>query len=63
MDDTFYQSQGWVPIALIPDYLLAEMSSVGLEWHGVELESPSAELFTNSGQQRSGYRSRCRPAP
>lgn len=35
---------------LIPDFLIAEMSSIGIEWHGVELESPFAELFTSSGQ-------------
>lgn len=35
---------------LIPDFLLAESSSVGLEWHGVELKSPFARLFTSSGR-------------
>ena len=35
---------------LIPDFLVAEMSSVGLEWYGVELESPADEMFTSSGQ-------------
>lgn len=35
---------------LIPDFLIAEMSSIGIEWYGVELESTSAEMFTSSGQ-------------
>jgi len=35
---------------LIPDFLIAEMSSIGIEWYGVELESPFAEMFTSSGQ-------------
>lgn len=35
---------------LIPDYLIAEMSSIGIEWHGVELESPLADYFTANGQ-------------
>jgi hypothetical protein len=35
---------------LVPDFLIAEMSSIGLEWYGVELESPVAEMFTSSGQ-------------
>ncbi len=38
---------------LIPDYLIAEMSSIGIEWHGVELESPLAVYFTASGQAGS----------
>jgi len=35
---------------LIPDFLIAEMSSIGIEWYGVELKSPFAEMFTSSGQ-------------
>jgi len=35
---------------LIPDFLIAEMSSIGIEWYGIELESPLAEMFTSSGQ-------------
>ena len=35
---------------LVPDFLVAEMSSIGLEWHGIELEPPSARLCTASGQ-------------
>lgn len=35
---------------LIPDFLIAEMSSIGIEWYGVELEPPFAEMFTSSGQ-------------
>lgn len=38
---------------LIPDYLIAEMSSIGIEWYGVELESPLAVYFTASGQAGS----------
>lgn len=37
---------------LVPDFLVAEMSSIGLEWHGIELESPSAKLFKASGEAR-----------
>lgn len=35
---------------LIPDFLIAEMSSIGIEWHGVELESSFSDIFTSSGQ-------------
>ncbi len=35
---------------LIPGFLIAEMSSIGIEWYGVELGSPFAEMFTSSGQ-------------
>ena len=35
---------------LVPDFLIAEMSSIGLEWHGVELESPLVDYFTSTGQ-------------
>lgn len=38
---------------LIPDFLIAETSSIGIEWHGVELESPLAQYFTASGQPTS----------
>lgn len=37
----------------VPDFLLAELSSMGFQWHGVELESPIAKLFTSDGQPRS----------
>lgn len=35
---------------LIPDFLIAEMSSIGIEWYGVELESPVVNMSTSSGQ-------------
>lgn len=35
---------------LVPDYLLAEMDSEGIHWHGVELESPSTPMFTAKGE-------------
>jgi len=35
---------------LVPDFLIAEMSSIGIEWHGVELESPLTNPCTVSGQ-------------
>lgn len=38
----------------VPDFLLAEDSSIGIEWHAVELESPTAELFTKAGEARAG---------
>ena len=37
----------------IPDFLLAEMSSIGLEWHAVELESPKLKLCRKNGLQTS----------
>lgn len=37
----------------IPDFLISEMSSIGIEWYGVELESPLAAMFTLSGQPTS----------
>ncbi len=33
----------------VPDFLLAEVSSIGLEWLGVELENPNAILFNRRG--------------
>lgn len=35
---------------LVPDFLIAEMSSIGIEWYGVELKSPVAKVCTSSGQ-------------
>lgn len=35
---------------LIPDYFIAETSSIGIEWHGIELESPIVNGYTTSGQ-------------
>jgi hypothetical protein len=34
---------------LVPDFLLAEGCSIGLMWVAVELESPTARLFTKQG--------------
>jgi len=34
---------------LVPDFLIGERSSLGFEWYGVELESPTASLFNTSG--------------
>ena len=36
-----------------PDFLLAEMSSLGLYWHGIELESPLGKLYKRSGEPTS----------
>lgn len=33
----------------VPDFLVAEMSSIGIEWHAVEIESPSAKVFRRDG--------------
>lgn len=33
----------------VPDFLISERSSLGFEWYGVELESPTASLFNASG--------------
>lgn len=38
---------------LVPDFLISEMSSIGIEWYGIELESPSAVMHTSSGQASS----------
>jgi hypothetical protein len=38
---------------LVPDFLIAELSSIGLEWYGVELESPLVAYYTANGQARS----------
>ena len=35
---------------LIPDFLLAETHSMGIEWHGLELEPVSVRMFTAAGQ-------------
>jgi hypothetical protein len=34
---------------LVPDFLIGEKSSLGFEWYGIELESPTASLFNSSG--------------
>ena len=33
----------------VPDFMVAEKSSVGFEWYAVELESPHVKMFTKSG--------------
>ena len=33
----------------IPDFLVAEMSSIGIEWHAVEIESPGVAAFRKDG--------------
>jgi hypothetical protein len=33
----------------VPDFLIAERSSMGFEWYAVELESPKVKMFTKSG--------------
>jgi hypothetical protein len=33
----------------IPDFFIAEASSLGMQWVAVELESPTARMFTTSG--------------
>jgi hypothetical protein len=33
----------------VPDFVVAERSSVGFEWYAVELESPKATMFTKAG--------------
>ena len=39
--------------ALVPDFLLAGTHSMGIEWHGLELEPASFQMFTKRGQARS----------
>lgn len=33
----------------VPDFLIAEMSSIGIEWHAVEIESPRTKSHRNDG--------------
>lgn len=33
----------------VPDFLVAEMSSIGIEWHSVEIESPGTVAFRKDG--------------
>lgn len=33
----------------VTDFILGERSSIGMEWHPLELESPTAKLFTRAG--------------
>lgn len=33
----------------VPDFLLADLSSLGLNWHAVELENPQAKMFNKNG--------------
>ena len=33
----------------VPDFLVAEMSSIGIEWHAVEIESPCCTVFRKDG--------------
>lgn len=35
----------------VPDFLIAEESSIGLEWYAVEIESPKAKAHTRAGLQ------------
>ena len=34
---------------LVPDFLVAEESSIGIEWHAVEIESPHSKVFRQNG--------------
>ena len=34
---------------LVPDFLVAELSSIGIEWHAVEIESPGAVVCRKHG--------------
>ena len=38
---------------LIPDFMIADVSSIGIEWHAVELESPRAKVHRKDGRPRS----------
>ena len=39
--------------AYYPDFLLADLSSLGLTWHAVELENPQANMFNKGGDPRA----------
>ena len=38
----------------VPDFLVAEMSSIGIEWHAVEIESPRTTVCRQDGLATSG---------
>ena len=38
---------------LIPDFLIAEMSSIGIQWHAVEIESPRSKAHRRDGLPNS----------
>ena len=38
---------------LVPDFLIAEMSSIGIQWHAVEIESPRAKAHRRDGLPNS----------
>ncbi len=38
----------------VPDFLVAEMSSIGIEWHAVEIESPRTAVCRQDGLATSG---------
>ncbi|MEV0855114.1 Shedu anti-phage system protein SduA domain-containing protein [Nocardia fluminea] len=40
----------------IPDFVIGERSSIGFEWHMIELESPAAPIFTKSYGQSQQLR-------
>ncbi len=38
----------------VPDFLVAEISSIGIEWHAVEIESPRTAACRKDGRAASG---------
>ena len=38
----------------VPDFLVAEMSSIGIEWHAVEIESPRSAALRKDGLPAAG---------
>lgn len=47
--DRFQISKKRLGAEFVPDFLIAEMSSIGIEWHAVELESPKARVQRKDG--------------
>ena len=48
---------------LVPDFLVSEMSSMGIEWHLVEIESPRRAVQRQDGLPTSGTESPHRSNP
>ena len=47
--DRFQISKQRLGSEFVPDLLIAEMSSIGIEWHAVELETPKARVQRKDG--------------
>ena len=48
--DRYQLSKQRLGSEFVPDFLVAEMSSIGVEWHAVEIESPKARVHRKDGR-------------